>query len=217
MNAYIEAVDLSVTVNGEPLLSAASFEIEQGRSLAVIGANGAGKTTLLRVLSGALVPTSGSVFVAGHTPDDHDPDFRARVASLIGLPPFARNLTLREHMVLVGASWGSTVDEAERKAAHALELLSLSHLNARYPHELSSGQTQLFALALTLSRPFDVLLVDEPEQRLDSDRLELVGDVLREIVEEGKTLITVSHSRTLVDRIADHSLELSLLPDDHGL
>lgn len=217
MNSYIQAVGLSVIVNDEELLSAASFELDEGRSLAVIGANGAGKTTLLRVLAGVLQPTSGTVLVAAEVPDDRDSRFRARVASLIGLPPFARNLTLREHMVLVRASWGSTVSEAEQHAADTLETFSMSNLSSRYPHELSSGQTQLFALALTLSRTFDVLLLDEPEQRLDSDRLGLVGHILRGIVDGGKTLVTVSHSHSLVDRIADQSLDLSQNSRDHDL
>jgi ABC-2 type transport system ATP-binding protein len=217
MNAYIGMVDLSVIVNGETLLPETSFELDQGHSLAVVGVNGAGKTTLLRVLAGILPPTSGTVLVAEEVPDDRDSRFRARVASLIGLPPFARNLTLREHMMLVSASWGSSVSEAEQDAMDTLETLSISNLSSRYPHELSSGQTQLYALASTLSRTFDVLLLDEPEQRLDSDRLGLVGDILRGIVDSGKTLVTVSHSHTLVDRIADQSLDLSQISRDPNL
>lgn len=209
MTAYISATNVSVHINEQVLLAPVSLELPAGRTLAVTGLNGSGKTTLLRLLSGQTTPSTGTVTVVGESADDRDPQFRRRLAALFGLPPLARNLTLREHMTLVATTWGFPLEEAEARAEELLRKFDITRLHSRFPHELSSGQTQLFALALTLTRPFEVLLLDEPEQRLDSDRLVMVGDVLRGLVADGATIIMASHSPALVAAVADDVLELA--------
>jgi ABC-2 type transport system ATP-binding protein len=200
---------VEVSVGGETLLAPVSFSLGAGEALAVRGPNGSGKTTLLRVLAGLTRPTNGTVTIAGHSVDERDRAFRARVAALIGLPPLARNLTLREHLALIAASWGFGIADSGERADGLLHDLGINRLSSRFPHELSSGQLQLFALALTLSRPFEVLLLDEPEQRLDPDRLELVGGLLRAVVDGGASVILASHSQDLVDRIADSTVNVA--------
>ena len=209
MTVYISATDVGVCINEQVLLAPVNLGLSAGRTLAVTGSNGSGKTTLLRLLSGQTTPSTGTVTVAGEPADDRDPAFRRRLAALFGLPPLARNLTLREHMTLVATTWGFPLEEAEVRADELLTRFDIARLHARFPHELSSGQTQLFALALTLTRPFEVLLLDEPEQRLDADRLVMVGEVLNGLVADGATIIMASHSPALVAAVADEVLELS--------
>jgi ABC-2 type transport system ATP-binding protein len=209
VTAFVSAAGVSVAVDSEMLLAPVSFDLDAGETLAVVGSNGSGKTTLLRVLAGLTSPTAGVVMVAGDAPDDRKPAFRGRVAALLGLPPLARDLTLREHMVLVGASWGYTVDQAKERADELLDEFGITRLRSRFPHELSSGQAQLFALALTFSRPFEILLLDEPEQRLDLDRLSVVGGVLRRLADRGITIIMASHSRALVEQVTDRVLDIT--------
>ena len=79
---------------------------------------------------------------------------------------------------------------------------------AQVSHELSSGQSQLFALALAVVRPYDVLVLDEPEQRLDSDRLGVVGEVLQSEIQTGRTLVFATHSAVLADAVATRSIRL---------
>lgn len=208
MSEFITAEQVSVTIDREVLLPPVSFSLDAGQALAVTGANGTGKTTLLRVLAGLIPPTAGTAMISGAVPDERRREFRALVAALIGTPPFARNLTLREHLTLVATSWGFSLVAAEVRADQLLGDFGIGRLASRFPHELSSGQTQLFTLALTLSRRFQVLILDEPEQRLDPDRLELVGGVLRGLVEDGVTLIMASHSNALVERVAERVLQL---------
>lgn len=205
----ITAERVSVTLDDAELLAPVSFRVEAGESLAVTGPNGSGKTTLLRVIAGLTRPTEGALTVRGISPDERRREFRSLVATLVGTPPLARNLTLREHLVLVGASWGDDVSTAEERADGLLQELGIARLSARFPHELSSGQTQLFTLALTLSRPFDVLLLDEPEQRLDGERLLRVGAALRARIDEGTTVVFTSHSTSLVTQVADRTLPLA--------
>src|SRR5690606_37077486 len=102
-----------------------------------------------------LRPSSGAITVAGMIPNEKDPKFRATVAALVGNPPTASNLTVHEHLALVAASWGASADVAASQSDDLLGQFGVTRLASRYPHELSTGQSQLFALALTLSRSYD--------------------------------------------------------------
>lgn len=206
MQRGIEVGELTVAVDGHPLLAETSFVLEPGTCLAVRGDNGSGKTTLLRVLAGLQRPTSGEAWALGRIVDERDRAFRAGVAALIGAPPFARDLTVREHLRLVGLTWGTP--EPDVAATQVLDELGLAALDHRFVHQLSSGQTQLFSLALTLVRPAQVLLLDEPEQRLDAERLGRVVDALRRRHEGGTTIVLATHSDHLTEALADGTLTL---------
>lgn len=205
----IFARDVRVLIDREVLLPATSLTAQSGETVVLRGPNGSGKTTLLRVLAGLMPPTEGRVSVAGASVDVRDVRFRKRVAALIGLPPMARNLTLLEQLTMVGASWSGDVTNAQEDALNLLDHFQISHLQHRFPHELSSGQTQLFTLALTFARECDVLLLDEPEQRLDADRLGLVYEKLTELRDRGTTMVIATHSDQLTDNFADHVLTLT--------
>ncbi|MEP7763482.1 ABC transporter ATP-binding protein [Sanguibacter sp. 25GB23B1] len=213
----VAARGVGVRIDDADLLLPVTFDLHAGHALAVRGPNGSGKTTLLRVVAGLAEPTSGTVLVGGRPPDDRDRHFRARLAALVGPPPLARNLTLHEHLALVGASWGTTTSDATEHGHALLTGLGIDRLARRFPHELSSGQAQLFALALTLARPADILLLDEPEQRLDAERLEVVADLLRGTVDAGTALLVASHSPTFVERVADATIVLGSAEHVHDL
>jgi ABC-type multidrug transport system ATPase subunit len=182
--------------------------VAAGEALAVTGANGSGKTTMLRILAGLARQTSGTARVEGLVIDERSPAFRRAVSGSIGRPPVARDLTLEEHLALVAASWGLSVEEARERAANELERWQLATLRRRFPHELSSGQSQLFALALAVVRPYEVLVLDEPEQRLDPDRLAIVIDVLRREIAAGRTLVFATHSPVLTEHVASRTIRL---------
>jgi len=190
------------------LLLEATGSVEVGQVLAVTGANGSGKTTLLRVLAGMLTPTAGTVTVMGRAAEDRDRRFRASLAALIGPPQTARDLTVVEHLQFVAATWGTSAAAARETAQALLEEFAITSLARRFPHELSSGQSQLVALALTLARPCQVLLLDEPEQRLDPERLGLVIRAVRARADGGTAVITATHSPRLLEELADRRLHL---------
>ena len=130
------------------------------------------------------------------------------LAALIGTPQTARDLTIAENLQFIAATWGIRASDARRQGDELLAELQIEQLGTRYPHELSSGQSQLVAIALTLARPCEVLVLDEPEQRLDPDRLGLVIDALARRVEAGTALMLASHSPRLVQELADDVLEI---------
>lgn len=201
----------AVTRSGNVLLRPCSATVGAGEALVITGGNGAGKTTLLTLLCGLTTPTAGAVLIDGRTPDERSPAFRSTVAGMLGLPPLARDLTVEEQLRLVAVSWGAPASGPTGPHAVAQRLLTrlqIAHLADRFPHELSSGQLQLTGLALTLARPSRLLVLDEPEQRLDTERRGVVAGLLAEMRAEGRGLVVSTHSAQFVDALATQVLDL---------
>lgn len=204
----IEMDAVVVTTGTATLLPATSVTAQRGEALIVRGRNGSGKSTLLRVLAGSRKPSSGTVRIGGVGVNGRDLGFRRRVAVMIGLPPMAPDLTVFDHVLLVATTWNPDRAVAAETAARVLAELGLEALSERFPHELSSGQTQLFGLALVLARPFEVLILDEPEQRLDPEHVVSLVRVLRARRDEGAMLVIATHSPVLAEGLAGRTLTL---------
>ena len=205
----LEARAVAASIDSEVLLAPVTLSADAGSGIAIRGRNGSGKTTLLRILSGQLSPTSGEAVLDGRRVDERRQPVRRAISARIGLPAFARELTVHEHLRFIGATWGRTGPAAGTAADALVVALGIDHLRNRFVNELSSGQTQLFSLATALVRPFDVLIIDEPEQRLDADRRALVSELLRAEVDRGAIVILASHSEDMVAAIADRSITLA--------
>jgi len=203
----LEINSVSVRIGDAQLLRPITASVPPGENLFIRGANGSGKTTLLRVLAGERTPSAGSVTMYGSTISNRSRAFRRCVSSMIGPTPLAADLTVREHVVLVATTWlpKNAVEEASTSIISSLRLSSVAQ---HFPHELSSGQSCLLSLALGLVRPFDVLILDEPEQRLDSEHLGLVIDVLADRAGGGATLVAATHSSILTTALAGQVLTL---------
>jgi ABC-type multidrug transport system ATPase subunit len=208
MVRMIEVDEVGVTSDDVTLLAPVTVAAQRGAALVIRGRNGSGKSTLLRVLAGARKPSSGAVRIDGEAVAPRDPGFRRRVAVMIGLPPMAPDLTVFDHVLLVATTWLDDCRAAADLARHVVAELGLTALRQRFPHELSSGQTQLLGIALVLARPFEVLILDEPEQRLDPEHVETVIRVLGARRDEGATVVVATHSQILADGLADHTFWL---------
>lgn len=202
-------------LSGAELLPETSLELRPGTCAAVRGPNGAGKTTLLRVLAGRLRPSAGSATLFGGPLIDRATAVRRHIAALIEPPTLYPDLTLRDHIALIVGSWSGDTDlRGDPQIAwrgfgeSALERFGIAHLDTRFPHELSSGQRQLVSLAVTLARPSSVILLDEPEQRLDPDRRQLLGDTILAAREAGVAVAFASHDPQLVARVADSEVHV---------
>ncbi|GAA1862548.1 ATP-binding cassette domain-containing protein [Microbacterium koreense] len=204
----IEIDRVGVATADVTLLAPVSASVSAGDALVVRGRNGSGKSTLLRTLAGARTPTSGRVSIAGSPVAPRDPSFRRRVAAMIGLPPIAPDLTVFDHVLFVATTWTDAASTATTRTEAVMAELGLTPFAARFAHELSSGQTQLFALALVLVRPFDVLLLDEPEQRLDPEHIDVMTRAVRARRDAGATLVVATHSTRVAERLSERMLWL---------
>ena len=201
-----------------------SFDLEQGQALAIIGSSGSGKTTLLRCLNFLEKPEQGTISVAGNLIfDAADPatqrESEVRKKRLhFGLVFQNFNLfpqyTALENVMLAGELLAKEQPgyKANKKAIHAqleaqardlLAQMGLSERAGHYPHQLSGGQQQRVAIARALALHPDILCFDEPTSALDP---ELVGDVLnvmKELAEEGMTMLVVTHEMGFAREVAD--------------
>lgn len=208
LTGEVRAVAVGKSIGATTLLRPTDVEADPGKCVVLRGPNGSGKTTLLRIIGGLLAPTTGSASIGGTEADERDPAIRAAVAGLIGAPTTYRDLTLIDHLVLVDSTWGQDPATSDERGEALLDALGMGELDDRFPHELSSGQGQLFRLALTLSRPSSVLLLDEPEQHLDPAKRQVVAGLLRERVDEGATLVMACHDPELTAALATRVVDV---------
>ena len=193
----------SKTIDTTTLLKPTDVAADPGQCVVLRGPNGSGKTTLLRIVAGLLAPSTGTATIGGRPADERDPAVRAAVAALIGTPTTYRDLTLIDHLVLVDSTWGRDPNSSDDRGLALMSQLGIEHLADRFPHELSSGQEQLFRLALTFTRPASVLLLDEPEQRLDTVKREVLVGLLRERIVGGTTVVMACHDPVMTQAVAD--------------
>lgn len=207
--ARVEARGLGKVIDDIPLVRPVDLVAEPGECIVVRGPNGSGKTTLLSMVAGRWEPTTGTVTIDGAPADERTPGLRARLAALLGTPSLYRDMTLVDHLTLIDATWGRDPDTCEDRVQAALAELGLTEFAARFPHELSSGQTQLLWLTVTLFRPSDLLVLDEPEQRLDTRWRAQVADLLRSRAQNGTTVVLACHDPVMTDAVADGVVELT--------
>lgn len=198
----VRADGVSKTIDTTTLLLPTDVRADPGQCVVLRGPNGSGKTTLLRIIGGLLDPTEGTATIGGVRADERIPSVRAAVGALIGTPTTYRDLTLIDHLVLVDSTWGRDPDTSDARGLGLLERLGIEQLHDRFPHELSSGQEQLFRLALTFIRPASIVLLDEPEQRLDTVKRVVVADLIRERVAAGATVVMACHDPEMTESLA---------------
>ena len=175
-----------------------SVSIGKGEFLAVMGPSGSGKTTFLNCLSGLDEIDSGTVVIEGH--DIHELSDHARTlyrAQKMGFIFQAFNLipvfTSVENVELPLLLAGSSPSEARARAEETLERVGLGHRKNHRPNELSGGEQQRVTVARALAGRPAIVWADEPTGNLDSETAGAVMGLLRELNEEGLTLVLVTH------------------------
>ncbi len=165
--------------------------------VAVAGENGTGKSTLVRCLAGLRPPTSGKVAVFGSPPAD-DAEFWRSVALVAAEPAWYPGLTVREHVELVRVTH-TPADGALPDVDEVLDRCGLTERADAVPLNLSNGQRQRLCLATALVRPSRLLLLDEPEQGLDSAFRARLAAMLIEYARGGGTVVMVTHDPGLIE------------------
>ena len=181
-------------------------DVPAGQVCAVVGPNGAGKTTLLRCVAGTLRPDAGEVRLLGRPVDETDPATRAAVASVLDDIDFFPDLSVVEHLELM--AYAHNTPDAEEAVEEVLAALSLEPARDQLPLTLSSGQRRRLALASCFVRPRRLLVLDEPEQRLDAPGRAWLADRLRREKADGVAVLMASHDAGLVAATADLRLAI---------
>ncbi|MFD2740930.1 ABC transporter ATP-binding protein [Sulfitobacter aestuarii] len=206
--AALKVKDLHKSFGSHEVIKGVSLEAQKGEVIAILGASGSGKSTFLRCINLLETPNSGEVWLAGEqmrmtqnrrgeiVPQDlrQVEAMRARLAMVFQGFNLWSHMTVMEN-VMEGPLYvqGTPKAQAREKAEALLAKVGLSDRADYYPAHLSGGQQQRVAIARALAMDPDVMLFDEPTSALDP---ELVGEVLgvmRDLAEEGRTMLVVTH------------------------
>ncbi|MBI4322781.1 MAG: ABC transporter ATP-binding protein [Candidatus Omnitrophica bacterium] len=182
---------------GEPIraLEDISLTVNAGEVFCLMGSNGAGKTTLLKILTGLLLPTSGTVLINGQDVAR----ISARLRSQVGFassdrPGFYDQLTGRQNLAFFAALYGLSTRQAARRIAELTELLEIAAPDQPY-QACSAGMKQRLLLARALLHDPPIVLLDEPAKSLDPLRAETLRALLHDrFARSGKTVLLTTHS-----------------------
>ncbi len=191
------------------VVSGLDLDVEAGTAVVLVGRNGAGKSTVLRCITGADSPTSGTVELDGSPVDERSPKTRRDLAVVLDDLDFFPDLSVVEHLDLFARA--HRVDDPEAVVDEVLAEVGLVPQSAQLPGTLSSGQRRRLALASAFVRPRRLLVLDEPEQRLDRAGLEWLAGRLRREKAEGLGVLMASHDPALVEAVADRVVDLDRL------
>jgi polar amino acid transport system ATP-binding protein len=203
----IEIRDLHKYFGELEVLRGIDTTVAAGEVVCIIGPSGSGKSTLLRCVNLLEEPTSGSILIEGEDIADPDADvdgLRTRIGMVFqqfNLFPHLtvlRNLRIAQRKVLKRGT-----EEATRIAVEMLDRVGLSDKVDEHPSRLSGGQQQRVAIARALCMNPDMMLFDEPTSALDPELIGEVLDVMRELAEEGMTMLVVTHEMTFALQVAD--------------
>lgn len=192
-----------------------SFELEPGQIVLVLGPNGAGKSTTLSAMAGSIVPTTGSITVAGQDLATAPRSARAKVGFADQPPALYDFFTVLEHVTFVAQARGS--DEAA--AAAILGDLGLSKITQRPCRELSFGMRQRVGLAAALVGPVELVLLDETLNGLDPHASRSARAALRTAADRGAAVLMSTHLLGVAERMCDRILLMDkgkLVADKRG-
>ncbi|HEV7978557.1 amino acid ABC transporter ATP-binding protein [Amycolatopsis sp.] len=209
-DVIVEVTGLHKAFGSLQVLKGIDVEVKRGQVICIIGPSGSGKSTLLRCVNLLEEPQQGKIVVNGNEITHEDVDIDAARSSigmvfqsfnLFAHLTVLENLTVAQRKVLKRGK-----EEADKIARENLAKVGLSEKESSMPGQLSGGQQQRVAIARALSMNPEVMLFDEPTSALDP---ELVGDVLavmRQLAQEGMTMLVVTHEMQFAREVADNVL-----------
>ena len=197
----IEVKNLEKSFGDLHILKGITTTIEKGEKVVIIGPSGSGKSTFLRCLNRLEQPTSGQILFEGQDLTAMSDKQLYVVREKMGM--VFPHLTIQKNITLAPVKLKlMTQVEADEKASMLLKKVGLSDKAKQYPGQLSGGQKQRIAIARALAMNPDVMLFDEPTSALDP---EMVGEVLalmRELAEDGMTMVVVTHEMGFAREVA---------------
>ena len=204
----IEVRHLSKSFGTHVVLRDVDFTVNAGDVTCIIGASGSGKSTLLRCINLLETPTNGKVLFHGSdiTAKGSDPcAYRAKVGMVFQSFNLFNNMTVLDNCT-AGLRYVLHQDKetAKKTALENLEKVGMApYINAR-PRQLSGGQKQRVAIARALAMDPEVLLFDEPTSALDPEMVGEVLSVMRDLANEGLTMLVVTHEMAFARDVSNH-------------
>ena len=206
----IDVKHLSKSFGDHEVLKDISEHIYPGEKVVVIGPSGSGKSTFLRCLNLLENPTSGTITFEGVDITDPKTDInkmRQRMGMVFQHFNLFPNMTIRKNITLAPVQTGLMKQaEADEEAMLLLKLVDLVDKADAYPNQLSGGQKQRIAIVRALAMKPKVMLFDEPTSALDPEMVGEVLDVMKQLAENGMTMVVVTHEMGFAREVGDRVL-----------
>ena len=206
----IDVFNLVKRFGNNLVLNDISEHIDQGEKVVIVGPSGSGKSTFLRCLNLLEIPTSGEIIIEGQNITSPAADInriRRKMGMVFQQFNLFPHLTVRKNITLAPTTLGlRSEEEANAYAETLLERIGLPDKADAYPRQLSGGQQQRIAIVRALAMDPDVMLFDEPTSALDPEMVGEVLEVMRELAQEGMTMIVVTHEMGFAREVATRVL-----------
>ena len=203
----IEVVNLHKSFGDLKVLKGVNTKIEKQEVVCVIGASGSGKSTFLRCLNLLEEPDSGEIYIDGVPLMEHKKDInrlRQKVGMVFQQFNLFPHMTVMENITLGPVKLkGMTKSQAEEKAIELLRKVGLPDKDDVYPNHLSGGQKQRVAIARALAMDPEIMLFDEPTSALDPEMVGEVLNVMKQLANEGMTMVVVTHEMGFAREVGD--------------
>lgn len=188
------------------VLKGIDLNVKKGERLVIIGPSGCGKSTLLRCINGIEKLTSGKVIFEGQDINNKKVDInkiREKMGMVFQQFNLFPHLTVKENIILAPVKLKlMTKEDASKKTKELLDVIGLADKINMYPSQLSGGQKQRIAIARALIMNPEVMLFDEPTSALDPEMVEEVSNLMRDLAQNGMTMIVVTHEMSFVKECA---------------
>lgn len=205
--AIIDIQQLHKNFGEVHVLKGIDYHVQQGEVTVIIGPSGSGKSTFLRCLNLLEVPTSGHIHFEGADITDKKNDIfkmREKMGMVFQQFNLFPNMTVMENLILSPMKVKKmTKQAAEEIAWKLLKKVGLEDKATEYPQSLSGGQQQRIAIARALAMEPDIMLFDEPTSALDPEMVGEVLSVMKELVDEGMTMVIVTHEMGFAREVGD--------------
>ena len=185
-------------------LAEVSLSVEPGEIFALLGPNGAGKTTLIRILSGLIIPRSGTVTICGHDMQRAQYEARRRIGLVLGDErTFYFRLSGAQNLEFFGGLYGIKRAALKRRVPEVLDLVGLTGDAKLQFMRYSSGMRKRLNLARTLLHEPQVLLLDEPTSSVDPESAQKMRQIIFELKGHGRTILLTTHDMDEAERMSD--------------
>ena len=202
----IEVKGLKKDFHDLKVLNGIDYKIEQGEKIVILGPSGSGKSTFLRCLNLLEEPTEGEIWVEGVNITDPRSDIdkmRQRMGMVFQHFNLFPHKTVLENITFAPVKLKlQTKEEAKENAMRLLRRIGLEDKASEYPNKLSGGQKQRIAIVRALAMNPEVMLFDEPTSALDPEMVGEVLDLIRELADEGMTMVIVTHEMGFAKEVA---------------
>ena len=202
----IDVKNLNKTFGTHVVLDGINEHIEKGEKVVIVGPSGSGKSTFLRCLNLLETPTSGEIWFEGSLINDKKTDInklRQKMGMVFQHFNLFPHLTVLQNITLAPTKLGlMSKEEANENALRLLSRVGLSDKADAYPSMVSGGQKQRIAIVRALAMNPDVMLFDEPTSALDPEMVGEVLEVMKELAQEGMTMVVVTHEMGFAREVA---------------